>query len=166
MQQRRSWPSDTLSSPIDRQRSALLHRNKKRHPHPMAIQTPRQRLANEKWAKRNEKKVGKPKTKAKDQPSKSPISKPWVIALVFLLIGGGILELVSLLLWCGQLLNKPEIVCISSAKRPKMKELGTKKKTQSRDVTWLSSISHISQLFTCNLPLSISVSYINYNATS
>ncbi|CDO92477.1 unnamed protein product [Kluyveromyces dobzhanskii CBS 2104] len=64
----------------------------------MAIQTPRQRLANEKWAKRNEKKVGKPKTKAKDQPSKSPISKPWVIALVFLLIGGGILELVSLLL--------------------------------------------------------------------
>ncbi|BAO39656.1 protein YSY6 [Kluyveromyces marxianus] len=64
----------------------------------MAIQTPRQRLANEKWAKKNEKKLGKPKVKAKDQASKLPISKPWVIGLLFLLIGGGVLQLISLLL--------------------------------------------------------------------
>lgn len=76
----------------------------------MAIQTPRQRLANEKWAKKNEKKLGKPKVKAKDQVSKSPISKPWIIALIFLLIGGAILELVSLLLWAGAEQNRAEHV--------------------------------------------------------
>ncbi|SCV03177.1 LAME_0H08328g1_1 [Lachancea meyersii CBS 8951] len=62
----------------------------------MAVQTPKQRIANQKFAKRNEKKLGK----AKKTESKSPLalSKGWVFGLLFLLIGGGILELVTLFL--------------------------------------------------------------------
>lgn len=60
----------------------------------MAIQHPRQRLANEKFAKRNEqhRKFGKKKVKESDS-FKSPISKTWLAVLAFLLIGGGLLEL-------------------------------------------------------------------------
>lgn len=65
----------------------------------MAVQTPKQRLANEKFAKRNEKfrKYGQKKNKAEGQ-SKFAISKPWLILLAFLLVGGGIIELLSYLL--------------------------------------------------------------------
>lgn len=61
----------------------------------MAVQTPKQRLANQKWAKNNEKKLGKPRHRSRDQKPQSPLSKPWIIALVFLLVGGGLLELFS-----------------------------------------------------------------------
>ncbi|AMD20783.1 HDR041Wp [Eremothecium sinecaudum] len=60
----------------------------------MAHQTPRQRAANLKFAKANEKKLGKPKeTKKADYP----VSKTWMFVLLFLLIGGGVLELISML---------------------------------------------------------------------
>ncbi|SCU95141.1 LANO_0E09428g1_1 [Lachancea nothofagi CBS 11611] len=60
----------------------------------MAVQTPKQRIANEKFAKRNEQKLGKArKTTAKKGPA---LSKTWVYVLLFLLIGGGILELMTL----------------------------------------------------------------------
>ncbi|CEP61936.1 Ysy6p LALA0_S04e04016g [Lachancea lanzarotensis] len=62
----------------------------------MAVQTPKQRIANQKFAKRNEKKLGK----AKKTESKSSLALPnyWVFGLLFLLIGGGVLELISLFL--------------------------------------------------------------------
>lgn len=60
----------------------------------MAIQTPRQRIANEKFQKRNEKKLGK--KKQTEGKAESPVSKTWVFVLLFLLIGGGVLELFSL----------------------------------------------------------------------
>lgn len=60
----------------------------------MAIQTPRQRIANEKFQKRNEKKLGK--KKQTEVKAESPVSKTWVFVLLFLLIGGGVLELFSL----------------------------------------------------------------------
>ncbi|SCU85001.1 LADA_0D05160g1_1 [Lachancea dasiensis] len=62
----------------------------------MAVQTPKQRIANEKFAKRNEKKLGKAK-KTQTKPALS-LSKTWISVLLFLLVGGGILELVSLFL--------------------------------------------------------------------
>lgn len=66
----------------------------------MAVQTPKQRLANEKFAKRNEKyrKYGKKKVKGDESKFKFPVSKPWLILLAFLLVGGGVIELVSYLL--------------------------------------------------------------------
>ncbi|KAL3235359.1 hypothetical protein RNJ44_00118 [Nakaseomyces bracarensis] len=62
----------------------------------MAVQTPKQRLANEKFNKNIEKqrKYGKKKPEAK-QPL--PISKTWLYIILFLLIGGGVLEVISLL---------------------------------------------------------------------
>lgn len=60
----------------------------------MAIQIPKQRIANEKFAKMNEKKLGKKKPTVKKQ---SPISKTWIFIILFLLVGGGILELMSYL---------------------------------------------------------------------
>ncbi|CUS24440.1 LAQU0S16e01750g1_1 [Lachancea quebecensis] len=60
----------------------------------MAVQTPKQRIANERFAKRNEKKLGK--AKPKETKVESPLSKTWVIVLLFLLVGGGILELFTL----------------------------------------------------------------------
>lgn len=65
----------------------------------MAVQTPKQRLANERFAKKNEKyrKFGKKKVKS-DAQSSFPISKPWLLLLAFLIVGGGIIELISYLL--------------------------------------------------------------------
>ncbi|QLL34750.1 hypothetical protein HG536_0H01250 [Torulaspora globosa] len=65
----------------------------------MAVQTPKQRLANQKFAKKNEKhrKFGKKKAKG-DSQTGFTISKPWLLLLAFLIIGGGIIELVSYLL--------------------------------------------------------------------
>ncbi|SMN20945.1 similar to Saccharomyces cerevisiae YBR162W-A YSY6 Protein whose expression suppresses a secretory pathway mutation in E. coli [Maudiozyma saulgeensis] len=63
----------------------------------MAIQTPKQRLANEKFNKNIEKhrKFGKAKPAKIDASSKPTISKYWMYALLFLLVGGGVLELFS-----------------------------------------------------------------------
>lgn len=62
----------------------------------MAVQTPKQRLANEKFNKNIEKqrKYGKKKPEPK---RKLPISKTWLYIILFLLIGGGVLEVFSLL---------------------------------------------------------------------
>lgn len=63
----------------------------------MAVQTPRQRLANDKFRKNIEKhrKFGKKKVKGDEAKYNFPISKTWLMLLGFLLVGGGILELVS-----------------------------------------------------------------------
>lgn len=65
----------------------------------MAVQTPKQRIANEKFNKKIEKtrKYGKKKVNKKDQKDTLPISKYWIIALLFLLVGGSILEFISLI---------------------------------------------------------------------
>ncbi|CCE64706.1 hypothetical protein TPHA_0I02020 [Tetrapisispora phaffii CBS 4417] len=65
----------------------------------MASNALKQKLGNEKFKKRNEhhRKLGKKKielSKKKDQP---PISKVWIYILAFLIVGGGILEIISLL---------------------------------------------------------------------
>ncbi|KAF1845813.1 uncharacterized protein K460DRAFT_406047 [Cucurbitaria berberidis CBS 394.84] len=63
-----------------------------------AAQTPQQRQANMRFAKAQEKKMGRPEqiiTK-KQGPQKSPISKIWIILLGFVLCGGVLFELVKL----------------------------------------------------------------------
>lgn len=66
----------------------------------MAVQTPKQRLANERFNKNIEKyrKYGKKKEVKKDKHSKPDIPSYWFWILVFVLIGGGVLELISLFL--------------------------------------------------------------------
>ncbi|KAF1949618.1 hypothetical protein CC80DRAFT_428733, partial [Byssothecium circinans] len=61
-------------------------------------QTPQQRAANAKFAKREEAKMGKPQeARARKETSfKSPISKGWIIVLAFVLCGGVIFELLKL----------------------------------------------------------------------
>lgn len=59
-----------------------------------ALQTPRQRAANAKFASINTKKQGKPRAKA--EAVQFPISKGWIFALVFLVCGGAVLELLRL----------------------------------------------------------------------
>ncbi|ORY16243.1 hypothetical protein BCR34DRAFT_531809 [Clohesyomyces aquaticus] len=62
-------------------------------------QTPQQRAANAKFARREEAKMGKPVSAVqhkKDQ--KAPISKGWIILLAFALCGGVIFELVRMFL--------------------------------------------------------------------
>ncbi|KAK9465212.1 hypothetical protein V1512DRAFT_57371 [Lipomyces arxii] len=60
-------------------------------------QTPQQRIANQKYAKNEERKKGKPEyLKAKKTSEKPPISKTWIYIFIFLVVGGGILELLSL----------------------------------------------------------------------
>ncbi|CAI4037399.1 hypothetical protein SMKI_02G2740 [Saccharomyces mikatae IFO 1815] len=65
----------------------------------MAVQTPRQRLANAKFNKTNEKyrKYGKKKVEKTDKTAPM-ISRTWLGILLFLLVGGGILELISYIL--------------------------------------------------------------------
>lgn len=58
-----------------------------------AIQTPKQRIANEKYYKKHEKQRGKAKPVAKKE---SPISTGWVIMLAFLIGGGAILEILRI----------------------------------------------------------------------
>ncbi|OVF09852.1 hypothetical protein A9F13_04g03685 [Clavispora lusitaniae] len=60
----------------------------------MAVQTPKQRAANAKFAKLNTKKQGKPR--AKTEPVKFPISKGWMLVLAFLVCGGAVLEILRL----------------------------------------------------------------------
>ncbi|EJS44766.1 ysy6p [Saccharomyces arboricola H-6] len=66
----------------------------------MAVQTPRQRLANAKFNKNNEKfrKYGKKKVGKDDKKSAPLISRTWLGILLFLLVGGGVLELISYIL--------------------------------------------------------------------
>ncbi|KAK9237708.1 hypothetical protein V1525DRAFT_388202 [Lipomyces kononenkoae] len=60
-------------------------------------QTPTQRLANQKYAKREEKKHGKPESLSKKKAEKSPVSKTWVYVFAFLIAGGLILEILNLI---------------------------------------------------------------------
>lgn len=60
-----------------------------------AIQTPKQRLANAKFEKKNVNKWGKPTPK--DEKVELPLSKTWIVLLVFLVCGGALLEIVRLL---------------------------------------------------------------------
>ncbi|KAF2222089.1 hypothetical protein BDZ85DRAFT_220753 [Elsinoe ampelina] len=59
-------------------------------------QTPQQRRANEAFAKAEASKRGKPEgaIKQKRAPQKSPISQGWVYALIFVVCGGLVFELV------------------------------------------------------------------------
>ncbi|KAF2832254.1 hypothetical protein CC86DRAFT_313161 [Ophiobolus disseminans] len=60
-------------------------------------QTPQQRQANMRFAKAQEKKMGRPEQPVKKrEPQKSPISKIWIILLGFVLIGGLIFELLKM----------------------------------------------------------------------
>ncbi|EUC33214.1 hypothetical protein COCVIDRAFT_38609 [Bipolaris victoriae FI3] len=63
-------------------------------------QTPQQRQANMRFAKAQEKKMGKPESNVpvvkKQGPQKSPISKPWIIVLAFVLCGGLLFEVLRL----------------------------------------------------------------------
>lgn len=66
----------------------------------MSVQILKQRIANEKFNKKIERtrKYGKKKISKNDQRDKLSISKYWLISFTFLLVGGGILELISLTL--------------------------------------------------------------------
>ncbi|KAF2876104.1 hypothetical protein BDV95DRAFT_216866 [Massariosphaeria phaeospora] len=61
-------------------------------------QTPQQRAANARFAKREEAKMGKSFNLATRPKGdfKSPISRGWIIALAFVLCGGLIFELLKL----------------------------------------------------------------------
>ncbi|KAF9692289.1 hypothetical protein EKO04_009485 [Ascochyta lentis] len=62
-------------------------------------QTPQQRQANMRFAKAQEKKMGRPETPQVVKPrgpQKSPISKIWIILLAFVLCGGLLFELLKL----------------------------------------------------------------------
>ncbi|KAK2768795.1 hypothetical protein FQN54_000651 [Arachnomyces sp. PD_36] len=58
-------------------------------------QTPKQRMANAKYAKREEQKRAKPEAAVKTQKQsfKSPISAGWVVLLAFVVCGGVFFEL-------------------------------------------------------------------------
>ncbi|KAK6529096.1 hypothetical protein TWF694_004314 [Orbilia ellipsospora] len=66
----------------------------------MAVQTPQQRLANEKFAKREAAKRGKGEgdRKTYDKPSKMPISPVWFGVLGFVVFGGLLFELARMVL--------------------------------------------------------------------
>ncbi|KAF2733731.1 hypothetical protein EJ04DRAFT_577427 [Polyplosphaeria fusca] len=60
-------------------------------------QTPQQRAANARFARREEAKMGKPVTATtKKQDFKSPISKTWIVLLAFVLCGGVIFEILRM----------------------------------------------------------------------
>ncbi|CDO55724.1 similar to Saccharomyces cerevisiae YBR162W-A YSY6 Protein that participates in secretory pathway [Geotrichum candidum] len=59
-------------------------------------QTPIQRRANEKFARREEKKKGKPTSSLPVKKEKSPISASWLFFFGFLIMGGAIFELLRL----------------------------------------------------------------------
>jgi len=64
-------------------------------------QTPQQRKANEKFAKREEAKRGKPEKSVKKQKFKSPISQGWLIVIGFAVFGGIVFELIRMFFWGG-----------------------------------------------------------------
>ncbi|OSS55194.1 hypothetical protein B5807_01753 [Epicoccum nigrum] len=62
-------------------------------------QTPQQRQANMRFAKAQEKKMGKPEAPVVVKPrgpQKSPISKGWIVLLAFMLCGGLLFELLRM----------------------------------------------------------------------
>ncbi|KAI9848735.1 MAG: hypothetical protein M1837_006822 [Sclerophora amabilis] len=60
-------------------------------------QTPTQRRANEKYARQESAKRGKPESVTKQKPkTKSPISPVWIGLLAFVIAGGIIFELMKL----------------------------------------------------------------------
>ncbi|KAG0124392.1 hypothetical protein HOY82DRAFT_573151 [Tuber indicum] len=59
-------------------------------------QTPQQRKANEKFAKREEAKRGKPEKSVKKQKFKSPISQGWLMVIGFAVFGGIVFELIRM----------------------------------------------------------------------
>ncbi|KAK6202892.1 uncharacterized protein RJT21DRAFT_2261 [Scheffersomyces amazonensis] len=61
----------------------------------MALQTPKQRVANSKFAKKNVGKQGKPRDV--EEKVQIPVSRTWLFVLIFLVVGGGILELIRLI---------------------------------------------------------------------
>ncbi|GAB7349658.1 hypothetical protein MBLNU459_g0333t1 [Dothideomycetes sp. NU459] len=66
------------------------------------VQTPQQRRANEAFAKREETKRGRTVAPVKKQaPQKSPISKGWLFALLFVVCGGLIFELLRIMFGFG-----------------------------------------------------------------
>ncbi|ODV80482.1 uncharacterized protein CANTADRAFT_151128 [Suhomyces tanzawaensis NRRL Y-17324] len=58
----------------------------------MALQTPKQRAANAKFAKKNTNKQGKPRDVA--VKTEFPLPKSWIFVLLFLVCGGAVLELI------------------------------------------------------------------------
>jgi len=65
-------------------------------------QTPQQRRANEKYAKREAAKRGKPESITKSKlKSKSPVSTGWIVVLAFVVCGGILFELLRVVpeLW-------------------------------------------------------------------
>lgn len=60
----------------------------------LALQTPKQRAANAKWSKKIHNQHGKPKSTKSE--FKFPVSKFWVVMLVFLVCGGAVLELLRM----------------------------------------------------------------------
>ncbi|KAF8247455.1 hypothetical protein K440DRAFT_628657 [Wilcoxina mikolae CBS 423.85] len=63
------------------------------------VQTLYQRKANEKFAKQQEKKMGKPETaiKEKKRSTKSKLSGMWLVLLIFAVLGGLLFEFVRLI---------------------------------------------------------------------
>jgi hypothetical protein len=62
------------------------------------VQTPQQRRANEKFAREQQARMGKPKDSLKKttkEVPKSPISVYWLIVLAFVIFGGIVFELIS-----------------------------------------------------------------------
>ncbi|KAI9812652.1 MAG: hypothetical protein M1832_000372 [Thelocarpon impressellum] len=60
-------------------------------------QTPQQRKANEKYARQEASKRGKPESAVKaKQNFKSPISTVWIVLLAFVVCGGLVFELLRL----------------------------------------------------------------------
>ncbi|KAK6334057.1 hypothetical protein TWF696_002559 [Orbilia brochopaga] len=66
----------------------------------MAVQTPQQRIANEKFAKREAAKRGKAEgdRKTYEKTAKSPISPMWFALLGFVVFGGLLFELARMIL--------------------------------------------------------------------
>lgn len=59
------------------------------------MQTPKQRQANTKFAKKNLNKQGKPREK--EEEVEFPVSKTWLFVLLFLVCGGAVLELLRII---------------------------------------------------------------------
>ncbi|KAL1987524.1 hypothetical protein VTN96DRAFT_3451 [Rasamsonia emersonii] len=62
------------------------------------VQTPKQKRANEKYARHEAAKHGKPKSALKQKEKlKSPISTGWVVLLAFVICGGLVFELLRVI---------------------------------------------------------------------
>ncbi|MCJ1241126.1 hypothetical protein MMC14_009130 [Varicellaria rhodocarpa] len=74
-----------------------LHLPLEIHAHPAQAQTPQQRKANERYARQESSKRGKPESAIKQkQKFKPPISPVWIGVLAFVVCGGLIFELLRL----------------------------------------------------------------------